>query len=97
MLIELIRNKNTLPFDYYKEIIESYQNEISGIISILTPIMFIIIKELKNKCDEINKKKDKLLELVMDGYLENNDYISLSDNLIFLLSFNSIISSLKYS
>lgn len=26
MLIELIRNKNTLPFDYYKEIIESYRN-----------------------------------------------------------------------
>lgn len=25
MLIELIRNKNTLPFDYYKEIIESYR------------------------------------------------------------------------
>lgn len=32
------------------------------------------IRELKNKCHEINKKKDKLLELVMDGYLENNDY-----------------------
>ncbi len=26
MLIELIRNKNSLPFDYYKEIIESYRN-----------------------------------------------------------------------
>jgi hypothetical protein len=25
MLIELIRNKNILPFDYYKEIIESYR------------------------------------------------------------------------
>lgn len=25
MLIELIRNKNTIPFDYYKEIIESYR------------------------------------------------------------------------
>lgn len=25
MLIELIRNKNTLPFDYYKEIIDSYR------------------------------------------------------------------------
>ena len=32
------------------------------------------IIELKNKCDEINKKKDKLLELIIDGYLENNDY-----------------------
>ena len=29
MLIELIRNKNTLPFDYYKEIIESYRKRIS--------------------------------------------------------------------
>lgn len=26
MLIELIRNKNILPFDYYKEIIENYRN-----------------------------------------------------------------------
>ena len=26
MLIELIRNKNNLPFDYYKEIIENYRN-----------------------------------------------------------------------
>lgn len=25
MLIELVRNKNNLPFDYYKEIIESYR------------------------------------------------------------------------
>lgn len=28
MLIELIRNKNRLPFDYYKEIIESYRRRI---------------------------------------------------------------------
>lgn len=28
MLIELIRNKKTLPFDYYKEIIESYRRNI---------------------------------------------------------------------
>ena len=39
------------------------------------------IIELKNKCDEINKKKDKLLELIMDGYLENNDYKKQIDNL----------------
>ena len=39
------------------------------------------IKKLKNKCDEINKKKDKLLELIMDGYLENNDYKKQIDNL----------------
>ena len=25
MLIELIRNKNTIPFDYYKEIISNYR------------------------------------------------------------------------
>ena len=29
MLIELIRNKNRLPFDYYKEIIESYRKMVS--------------------------------------------------------------------
>lgn len=28
MLIELIRNKNKLPFDYYKEIIENYRNRV---------------------------------------------------------------------
>ena len=39
------------------------------------------IKKLKNKCDEINKKKDKLLELIMYGYLENNDYKKQIDNL----------------
>ena len=27
MLIELVRNKNSLPFDYYKEIIENYRKE----------------------------------------------------------------------
>ena len=27
MLIELIRNKRNLPFDYYKEIIESYRKK----------------------------------------------------------------------
>ncbi len=31
MLIELIRNKNTLPFDYYKEIIESYRKRINSL------------------------------------------------------------------
>ncbi len=31
MLIELIRNKNTLPFDYYKEIIESYRKQITSL------------------------------------------------------------------
>lgn len=31
MLIELIRNKNALPFDYYKEIIESYRKRISSL------------------------------------------------------------------
>ena len=29
MLIELIRNKNKLPYDYYKEIIGNYRNIIS--------------------------------------------------------------------
>lgn len=28
LLIELIRHKNKLPFDYYKEIISSYRNKI---------------------------------------------------------------------
>ena len=28
LLIELIRNKNKLPFDYYKEIISNYRNKI---------------------------------------------------------------------
>ena len=28
MLIELIRNKKALPFDYYKEIIESYRRAV---------------------------------------------------------------------
>ena len=28
MLVELLRNKNKLPFDYYKEIIENYRNTI---------------------------------------------------------------------
>lgn len=28
MLIELIRNKNKLPFDYYKEIIDNYRNRV---------------------------------------------------------------------
>ena len=28
MLIELIRNKKALPFDYYKEVIESYRRTI---------------------------------------------------------------------
>ncbi|MBQ9133393.1 MAG: hypothetical protein IJX64_02545 [Clostridia bacterium] len=31
MLIELVRNKNTLPFDYYKEIIESYRKRIDSL------------------------------------------------------------------
>lgn len=31
MLIELIRNKNTLPFDYYKEIIDSYRKRIDSL------------------------------------------------------------------
>ena len=31
MLIELIRNKKTLPFDYYKEIIESYRKRINSL------------------------------------------------------------------
>lgn len=31
MLIELIRNKNTLPFDFYKEIIESYRKRINSL------------------------------------------------------------------
>ena len=31
MLIELIRNKNTLPFDYYKEIIENYRRRIGSL------------------------------------------------------------------
>ena len=31
MLIELIRNKNTLPFDYYKEIIENYRKRINSL------------------------------------------------------------------
>lgn len=31
MLIELIRNKNSLPFDYYKEIIESYRRIIQSL------------------------------------------------------------------
>ena len=28
MLIELIRNKKSLPFDYYKEVIESYRKAV---------------------------------------------------------------------
>ena len=31
MLIELIRNKNTLPFDYYQEIIDSYRKRIDSL------------------------------------------------------------------
>jgi hypothetical protein len=31
MLIELIRNKNSLPFDYYKEIIESYRRCVNAL------------------------------------------------------------------
>lgn len=31
MLIELIRNKNSLPFDYYKEIIENYRKRINSL------------------------------------------------------------------
>ena len=31
MLIELIRNKNNLPFDYYKEIIENYRKRIHSL------------------------------------------------------------------
>ena len=39
------------------------------------------IKILESKCEVIKNKKDKLLELVMDGYLENIDYKKQIDNL----------------
>ena len=39
------------------------------------------IKVLESKCEVIKNKKDKLLELVMDGYLENTDYKKQVDNL----------------
>ena len=39
------------------------------------------IKLLKDKCEEINIKKNKLLELVIEGYLENSDYKKQIDNL----------------
>ncbi len=59
-------------FNNVLESCKNYYNENSGEVE---------IKVLKNKCDDINKKKDKLLELVMDGYLENNDYKKQIDNL----------------
>lgn len=31
MLVELIRRKNTIPFDYYKEIISNYRKKIDKI------------------------------------------------------------------
>ena len=39
------------------------------------------IKALESKCEVIKNKKDKLLELVMDGYLENIDYKKQVDSL----------------
>ena len=39
------------------------------------------IKILESKCEVIKNKKDKLLELVMDGYLENINYKKQIDNL----------------
>ena len=39
------------------------------------------IKVLESKCEIIKNKKDKLLELVMDGYLENIDYKKQVDSL----------------
>ena len=39
------------------------------------------IKVLESKCEAIKNKKDKLLELVMDGYLENIEYKKQVDSL----------------
>jgi hypothetical protein len=42
LLIELVRNKNKLPFDYYKEIIYSYRRETSE-------IDFMLVEEYSQK------------------------------------------------
>ena len=71
-IINKLFNDRKVIFDSILENCKNYYNENSSEVE---------IKVLKNKCDEISKKKDKLLELVMAGYLENADYKKQVDNL----------------
>jgi len=47
LLLELIRNKNSLPFDYYKEILNNYRNLINE----------LNIQDIQDYADELPKNK----------------------------------------
>lgn len=57
MLIELIRNKNNLPFDYYKEILLNYRKIISEL-----DIQTIQEYSIRNHAIEGNEESGILVE-----------------------------------
>ena len=58
MLIELVRNKNKIPFDMYKEIINNYRNIIND----------LNLLKLQNYLSNFNNK-DKLLKIIQEEVL----------------------------